>query len=163
MHWLRRAIGVIFALGVAIGAGLLFLPAAALVDPSTRAASFALVRLAAAAVADTGLAGGLDEPGLAELTGFVWTAAMTVCAAPVVAVALLGEIAKVHAFLWYAGAAGVAAASAPWVLRAAFHLPGPAGDNSMELRFALVFFLTGLFSGAVYWALAGRSADGRRA
>jgi hypothetical protein len=37
MVWLRRGIGVIFAMAVAIGAGLVFLPVVALVDPVTRA------------------------------------------------------------------------------------------------------------------------------
>ncbi len=46
MVWLRRAIGVIFATAVAIGAGLVFLPVAALADPVTRAAGFALIQFA---------------------------------------------------------------------------------------------------------------------
>ncbi|MCI0735777.1 MAG: hypothetical protein L0Y50_05820 [Beijerinckiaceae bacterium] len=150
-------------MGVAIGAGLVLLPAAALIDPVTRASSFALIQFAAAAVADAGAADSFDDAGLAELTGVVWLAAMTVCAVPVVAVALLGEAAKVRAFFWYAGATGFAAASSPWVLRAAFRLPGAADYNSVELRFALVFFLTGLISGLIYWLLAGRNADGGRA
>jgi len=57
MGWLRRAIGVIFAMAAAIGAGLVFLPAAALIDPVTRAASFALVRFAAEALPDADVAG----------------------------------------------------------------------------------------------------------
>ncbi|MGA9215933.1 MAG: hypothetical protein WBZ54_11920, partial [Methylocella sp.] len=87
MVWLRRAIGVIFATAVAIGAGLVFLPVAALADPVTRAAGFALIQFAVWALADVDIA---DEPnggGLAALTRFVWMAVVTVCAVPVVAVA----------------------------------------------------------------------------
>lgn len=162
MRWIRRAIGVIFATGVAIGAGLLCLPVAALVDPVTCASSFAVIRFAIASVADAGLPDRFDDSDLAQLTGVVWTAAMAVCAVPVVAVALLGEVAKVRGVLWYAGATGMAAASAPWVLRAAFRLPGAADYNSVELRFALVFFLTGLVSGSIYWLLAGRNGNGQQ-
>ena len=158
MVWPRRAIGVIFAMAVAIGAGLVFLPVAALADPVTRAAGFALIQFAVRALADADIADGLSGGGLAALTGFVWTAFMTVCAVPVVAVASLGEVARVRALSWYSGATGLAAASAPWVIRATLHLPRAAGYNFVELRFALVFFVAGLISGSVYWLLAGRNA-----
>lgn len=92
MVWVRRGIGVIFAMAVAIGAGLVFLPVAALADPVTRAAGFALIQFAAWALADADIADGLDGGGLPALTGFVWMAVMTVCVVPVVAVASIGEI-----------------------------------------------------------------------
>ena len=154
----RRAIGVIFAMAVAIGAGLVFLPVAALADPVTRAAGFALIQFAAWALADADIADRLDGGGLPALTGFVWMAVMTVCVVPVVAVASIGEIARVRALPWYAGATGLAAASAPWLIRVTLHLPRAAGYNFAELRFALVFFVAGLISGSVYWLLAGRDA-----
>lgn len=158
MVWPRRAIGVIFAMAVAIGAGLVFLPVAALIDPVTRAAGFALIRFAVWALADADIADGLNGGGLAAVTRFVWMAVVTVCVFPVVAVASLGEIARVRALPWYAGATGLAAASAPWLIRAALHLPRAAGYNFVELRFAFVFFLAGLVAGSVYWLLAGRDA-----
>jgi hypothetical protein len=163
MSWLRRLIGVIFAIGVAIGAGLLLLPLMAFVDPVTRSSGFALMELAVAAIVDAEVVDGLDSTSLTELTGFMWTAVMTVCVAPLVAVALIGEVAKVRAFAWYSGATGIVAASAPWLIRVALRLPRAADYSSLELRFALIFFFTGLISGSVYWFLAGRSADGRRA
>ena len=158
MVWPRRAIGVIFAMAVAIGAGLVVLPVAALVDPVTRAAGFALIQFAVWALADADIADGLYGGGLAALTRFVWMAVVTVCVVPVVAVASIGEIARVRALPWYAGATGVVAASAPWLIRAALHLPRAADYNFVELRFAFVFFLAGLISGSVYWLLAGRDA-----
>jgi hypothetical protein len=60
MVWLRRAIGVIFATAVAIGAGLVFLPVAALADPVTRAAGFALIQFAVRALADADFVDGLN-------------------------------------------------------------------------------------------------------
>jgi len=162
MSWLRRLIGVIFAIGVSIGAGLLFLPLVAAVDPVTRSSGFALMQLAIAAILDTAVLEGDDNSGLTELTSFMWMAVATVCVAPLVAVALIGEAARVRAFAWYSGATGMGAALAPWLIRAALRLPRAANYSFAELRFALIFFLTGAISGSVYWFLAGRSADGRR-
>jgi hypothetical protein len=51
----------------------------------------------------------LDCGCLPELTHFVWLAVMTVCVVPVVAVAAIGEVARVRALSWYAGATGLAA------------------------------------------------------
>ena len=158
MVWPRRAIGVIFAMAVAIGVGLVFLPIAALIDPVTRAAGFALIRFALWALADADNADGFYGGGLAAVTRFVWMAVVTVCVVPVVAVASIGEAASVRALPWYAGATGLAAASAPWLIRAALHLPRAADYNLVELRFAFVFFLAGLIAGSVYWLLAGRDA-----
>jgi hypothetical protein len=124
----------------------------------TRAAGFALIQFAVWAVADADIVDGLNGGGLATLTRFVWMAVVTVCVVPVVAVASIGEIARVRVLPWYAGATGLAAASAPWLIRAALHLPRAAGYNFAELRFALVFFVAGLISGSVYWHLAGRDA-----
>jgi hypothetical protein len=103
MVWLRRATGVIFATAVAIGAGLVFLPIGALADPVTRAAGFALIQFAVWELADADIADGLDCGGLFALTRFVWIAVMTVRVVPVVAVAAIGEVARVRALSWYGG------------------------------------------------------------
>ena len=158
MTGLRRLIGVIFAIGVAIGAGLLFLPLAAFVDPVTRSSGLALMQLAVAAIVDAEVVDGLDDFSLTWLTGFMWMAVITVCVAPLVAVALIGEFAKMRTLTWYGGGTGIVAASAPWLIRVALRLPRAVEYSSVELRFALVFFFTGLLSGLVYWFLAGRSA-----
>jgi hypothetical protein len=160
MGWLRRAIGMIFATAVAIGAGLVFVPFAVLADPVTRAAAFAFTQYAVLAL-DEDFAAGLADGGFPLLARFVWMAVVMVCAVPVIAVGLIGEIARVRALSWYASATGLAAASSPWFIRASLHLPRAADYNFAELRFALVFFLGGLISGSIYWLLAGRDADGR--
>jgi hypothetical protein len=162
MVWARRWIGVIFAMAVAIGAGLVVLPVAAVIDPVTRAAGFALIQFAAFAFADMDIADGPNFEGLAALIHLVWKAVMTVCAIPVVAVASIGEVAGVRALSWYAGATGLSAASAPWLVRAALHLPRATDYNFAELRFALVLFISGLIAGSVYWLLAGRDAGARQ-
>jgi hypothetical protein len=163
MSWLRRLIGVLFAIGVATGAGLVFLPLVAFFDPVTRSSGVALMELAVAATVDAEVLEGLDTNSLTALTSFMWMVVMSVCVAPLVAVALIGEVAKVHWFVWYAGGTGAVAASAPWLIRAALRLPRAGDYNSVELRFALIFFFTGAISGSIYWFLAGRSAGNRRA
>jgi len=163
MSWLRRIIGVLFAIGVAVGAGVLFMPLVAFVDPVTRSSGFALMQLAVAATVDAEIVRGLNSHSFTELTSFMWTAVMSICVAPLVAVALIGEAAKVRAIAWYAGATGATAACAPWLIRAALRLPRAGDYNSVELRFALIFFITGLISGSIYWFLAGRNAGGLRA
>ncbi len=145
---------------VSIGTGLVFVPVATLVDPVTRAASFALTQYAVLSL-DADFAAGPAGSELAMLTRFIWIAVVAVCAIPVIAVALIGEIARVRTFFWYAIATGFVAASAPWLVRATLHLPRAAGYNFAELRFALVFFLGGMISGSIYWLLAGRDAGGK--
>lgn len=159
MGGLRRGISVMFATMVAIGAGIVFVPVAVLVDPVTRTAGLALTQYAILVLNEAvpaGPAGG----DFALLSRFVWAAAVSVCAVPVMVVAWIGEIAKIRASIWYAIATGFVAASAPWFIRATLHLPRVAGYNFAELRFALVFFLGGLISGSVYWLIAGRNAGG---
>ena len=151
---------MIFAASVAIGAGLVFVPVAALVDPVTRAAGFALIQYAVLAL-DADFAAGPEGGDFALLARFVWMAVVMVCAVPVVFVALIGEIARVRTLFWYAIATGCVAASAPWLIRATWHLPRVADYNFAEMRFALVFFFGGLVSGSVYWLLAGRDAGGK--
>lgn len=159
MGWIRRAISVVFALLTAIGTGLIFLPVAVLADPEFRSASFAFVQFALAGeLLDRGGWDEFDDERFAALIHFIWTALMAVCAIPVVCVALLGEIAKVRAMAWYAGATGVTAALTPWFIRAALRLPRASAYNFAEMRLAFVFLLAGLLSGSVYWILAGRSA-----
>ncbi|WP_051953205.1 hypothetical protein [Methylocapsa aurea] len=156
MNGLRRAIVLLFGAAIAIAAGLIVFPMAALVDPVTREAGYALAEFTFFAFTRSqidGLSMG-EEEGLFH---FVWAAVMAICVAPVVFAALIGEIARVRSFLWYAGATGFIAACAPWVIRAAFHTQRATSASPDELRFAIVFFFTGIVSGAVFWFIAGNS------
>jgi hypothetical protein len=155
MSWLRRTIVWLFGIAVAIAAGLAVLPLAALLDPATRHAGSALAGLAIFAITRTGL----DPSSAGEamrLAQLVWAGAMAICVMPIVLTVLIGEIARVRSFLWYAGATGLLAAAAPWLLRAAFHSHKAGSASPEELSFAFVFFLTGVFSGTVFWLIAMR-------
>ncbi|WOJ89033.1 hypothetical protein RZS28_14650 [Methylocapsa polymorpha] len=162
MNRIRRAIVVSFGIAIAIAAGLAVLPVAALIDPVTRDAGFALAEVAFFALTRVDL-NELSRADTAGLLHFAWTAVMAICVMPLVFAVLLGEIAKVRSFFWYAGATGFIAASTPWLIRGAFHTHRVTSASPEELRFALVFFFTGMVSGAVFWFIAGGSEGERHA
>jgi len=74
MGWLRRTISVIFATAVAIGVDLVFVPVAALIDPVTRGAGFALTQYAVLALDSDFAVGRLAEilPCLPNSSGWRW-------------------------------------------------------------------------------------------
>lgn len=161
MNGLRGAIMGLFGFTVAVSAALVVLPIALLLDPATRRAGAAFVQFGLFHLAEAGL----DDSSAfaaAELARFLWSAVIVVCVLPLALTALLGAAARVHALAWYAGATGVIAAAAPWIARAAFGGMRAVGASAAELRFALVFFLTGAASGLVFWLIAGRAASERR-
>jgi len=161
---IARTIVIIAALAVAIAAGLVFLPVAALVDPVTRAAAaaFSVCRIFALLVASFSWVGPDRAAGAFVLA--LWTIAVTICVAPVVVVALIGEVAGIASGLWYVAATGLLAAGLPWIVRARHF--GPAGADAaagaVEGRLALVFFLTGALSGFLYWLSPGAGRRERR-
>jgi hypothetical protein len=149
---LRRVIMVFFGLLVGVAAGLILLPVAIALDPTARQAATALADFAFSSMVESSA-----DPVFAaiELTRFVWSALVAVCIAPLAITVLVGETAQARSLLWYVGGTGLLAASAPWVARAAFNTTRMFSASPDELRFALPFFLTGAFSGLVYWALCG--------
>ena len=157
---LARTILVIVALAVAVAVGLVFLPIAVFVDPVTRAAGAAfstwgIFALLAASFSWIGPDRAADVLLLA-----LWTIAVTICVAPVLVVALIGEVAGIASSLWYVGATGLLAAGLPWIVRAR-HLDDARADaaaSAIEGRLALIFFLSGACSGFIYWLIAGRGA-----
>ena len=157
MNWLRRAIGVIFALAIAFGAGLIFVPIAIIADPVTRAAAFAFTQIALWGV-DLDLADGGGSSSIDLIVDLAWVVLVTVSALPVAVIGLIGEFARVRTFYWYAGGTALVAAASPWFIRLGLHLPRAGQYNMAELRFALIFFFGGLLSGSIYWLLAGRNA-----
>jgi hypothetical protein len=158
MRSLRRAVIILFGLAIAIGSGLLILPVAALIDPVTRNAGFALAEFVVVALTSAWADGSPGEGDWVVHLG--WVAIVSICVMPLVFAVLLGEIARVRSLFWYAGATGFIAASTPWVVRAGFHLSKASSASPEELRFAVLFFFVGLVSGSVYWFVAGGSGPG---
>jgi hypothetical protein len=149
---MRRLIVVIIALAVAITAGLLFLSVAGLAVPATRELA-----------ADAGIGAflsmmasifGPDGPNpmvAVAVGGFVALLAALLLLPPVL-VALVGEVAGLRSYVWYAGGAGVLTMAIAWMGQ-------PAGErlDAADGKIMLLLFLTGAVSGLVYWAIAGRS------
>jgi hypothetical protein len=158
----RRFIVMTFGFTLAAGAGALFLPIAALFDPVTRDAG-----LGATMAGIFAMLGNLAEDAEPEAAiwalGFVfWAILIATCVAPLAAAALIGEIAGMRGWIWYAGASGFLAAASPWIARAAHGLERARSANALEGRFALLFFLTGVVTGGVYWLIAVRGARPER-
>jgi len=142
---MRRLISVTVGLLVAIAAAVLVLPILVLFDPAMRESIWiASLR---------GLDGLADAESVRSIPALfmwpLWNVVVAVCVLPVVLAALVGDIAHLRGFAWYAGAAGFFAAPMPWVIAA----PLPEAES---MRGSLSFFLVGVLAGAVYWALAGR-------
>lgn len=144
---------------VAAAAGMIFLPIAALFDPTTREAAAALSMAGFFAAFDAVL-DGAPEDAIAAFGFLLWAVSVAVCVAPLAIAALLGEITRVTAYTWYAGVSALLAAASPWIARAAYRLDRAEHMSAVEGRFALLFFLTGTLTGSVYWLIAVR---GRRA
>jgi hypothetical protein len=155
---LRRLVIMTFGFILAAGAGALFLPIAALFDPVTRD-----LGLEATIAGFFATLGNLAQDGEANAAiwalGFVfWAAMIATCVAPLAIASLIGEVAGVRAWAWYAGASGFLAAASPWIARAARGLERARSANALEGRFALLFFLTGTVTGSIYWFIAVRGA-----
>jgi hypothetical protein len=155
---LRRLIVMSFGFVIASGIGAAFLVMSALFDPVTREAGLAVTLAGVFAAMDEALNNG-DPEGAAAALGFVlWATVIATCAAPLAIAALIGEAARVRSFVWYSGAAGVLAGASPWIARAARGLERAQSASPAESRIALLFFLTGALTGAIYWLIAAPSA-----
>jgi hypothetical protein len=159
MGFLRRAL--IVAVGILCAATLAFivLPVAIIVDPQIIGSNPAWV----AADIVAGILQANDPERLTASVHFVWTAMMTVCALPLVIAGLTGEIARARSWLWYAAGTGLVSAGLPLAIRLGLGSPAlrrqaDAATQSIEHRLLLLFFLTGVISGTLYWLIAGRTA-----
>jgi hypothetical protein len=155
---IRRFLVMVFACLIATGVGAIFLPVAALFDPTTREAGFQASLAAFFAIIDD--IDRYDAPNFAAsaISFLFWAVVVGVCAAPLAIAALIGEVANARSWTWYAGASALLAAASPWIARASRGLENVHRGNAVEGRFALLFFLTGVVTGTVYWLIAVRGA-----
>ncbi len=155
----RRLVVMSFGFVIAAAAGVVFLPLAALFDPTTRDAGLAVTIASLFAAAIDALHDNPPDDALAALGFVLWAVGVATCAAPLAIAALIGEAAGVRGFTWYAGVSAVLAAASPWIARVARGSPRAGEMTDAEGRFALLFFLTGALTGAIYWLVAVRGAS----
>jgi hypothetical protein len=151
---LRRLIVMAFGFVIAAGVGAVFLIVSALFDPSTREVGLASVVAGLFAVVGEALNEGEPEQAFAALSFVVWAVIIATCAAPLAVAALVGEAAGARSLVWYSGVSGLLAGASPWIARAARGLERAHHLNEAESRLALLFFLTGALTGAIYWLIA---------
>lgn len=155
---LRRLTVMTFGFVIASGVGGLFLVLSALFDPATREAGLAPVIAGLFAIIDEALMDGDPERAAAALGFILWAVVIGTCVAPLAVAALIGEAAGARSLVWYAGLSGVLAGASPWIARAAKGLERAQSVNEAESRLALLFFLTGALTGAIYWLIAAPPA-----
>jgi hypothetical protein len=152
---------VIFAgLVCGVAGGVIALPVLALMDPVTREAGFVMFTTGILALIDNAI----EPDGVAaSLLLLLHGVALAICVAPLGVAALLGELARVRSWFWYACCSGGLAAAMPFLLRLWMGLERrtAAPDSTIavtESRFLLLFFFVGLVAGTIYWLIAGRNA-----
>jgi len=163
---LRRLIVMCFGFVIAAGVGAVFLVLSALFDPATREAGLGPFLGGLFAVIGEALDDGDPEQAAAALGFVIWAVVIATCAAPLAVAALVGEAAGARSFVWYSGVSGVLAGASPWIARAAKGLERARQMSEAESRLALLFFLTGALTGAIYWLIAapaGKKAPAREA
>ncbi len=151
---LRRILVMCFGFLIAASAGALFLPLAALFDPLVRQVGLEAAVSGFFAILDQATREGDPASGVATLGAVFWTILIAVCVAPLAFAALLGEMAGIRSWTWYIGVSGFLAAASPWIARATQGLARRGHPSPLEIRIALLFFLTGATTGAIYWLIA---------
>jgi hypothetical protein len=154
-----RLVIILTGFAVAVGVGSVFLVLAALFDPATRDAGFVATMNGIFLIVEEALGDGAPEEAVFALAAAARAVVVAVCVAPLAVVALIGEAARARALVWYSGACGLLAAAAPWIARAARGLDVMRVGSPVEGRFALLFFLTGIVTGAIYWLIAAPAKD----
>ena len=160
---MRRLLVMVFAFLTASCSGVLALALLVLFDPTTRETGFVVALNGIFHILDEAMQNG-DPANLIE--GFfagTRAIAIAVCVAPLVFVAVIGAAMGLRQIAWYSGVSGVLAGASPWIARAALGLDQTHEASPVETRIALLFFLTGAFTGALYWSIAvpkDRASDG---
>jgi hypothetical protein len=151
---LRRLLVMTFGYLIAVGVGAIFLVISALFDPSTREAGFVAVMSGLFAAVDEAIVDGDPSQAVSALSYVLWAVVIATCAAPLAVAALIGEAAGAGSLVWYSGVSGLLAGASPWIARAAKGLDRAQSVTDAEARLALLFFLTGALTGAIYWLIA---------
>ncbi len=156
---MRRIAIMLTGFAIAVGVGSVFLVVASLFDSATRAAGFVATMNGIFLIVEEALGDGAPEDAFLALAAAARAVLVAVCVAPLAMVALIGEAAGARTLVWYSGGCGLLAAAAPWIARAARGLEVSRIGSPVEARFALLFFLTGVVSGAICWLITAPAKD----
>ena len=160
MGHIGRIFVILTGLACGVAGGVIALPVLAIMDPVTREAGFVMFTTGLTALIDSDVE---PEDAAASLLLLLHSVALAICVAPLGVAALLGELARLRSWFWYACCSGGLAAAMPFLLRlvAGVDRGGATPETpaaTAESRFLLLFFLVGLITGTIYWLIAGRSA-----
>ena len=158
MDAISRFLIIFAALLCAAATAAMSMPFLAFIDPMVREAILMIVMgtlLTALGAPPTQA----DAAGL--LLQLMRGSTLAICIAPVMMAALIGELARLRSWLWYACCSGLIAAAMPFDLRPWSEAKRVAGGHEtaampLEIRFMLLFFIVGLIAGTIYWLIAGR-------
>lgn len=151
---LRRLLLIAFGFLIASGSGVLALVIAALLDPATLETGLIVAMNGIFYIFDEAMKSGDPGDTIAALFDGARAIAIAVCIAPLALAVTIGEAVDARQPIWYAGVSGVLAGASPWIARAALGLDKAREATPVETRLALLFFLTGVFTGALYWLIA---------
>ena len=161
MQHIGRVLIIFVAIACGAAAAIIALPILSLTDPVTREAG--VILFIGSIISSFTVATGPEDVAGAMLM-LMRVVTLAICIFPLALAALIGELGRLRGWLWYACCTGLVAAAMPWALRAGIasrrlteRAPGPDATQA-ETRFMLLFFLTGIIAGTVYWLIAGRNA-----
>ena len=95
---------------------------------------------------------GVDPDAIGQFLGLIWLVAIGVFLAPLILIALIGELFGLTSWLVYVFGAGALFAAVPILF------PGDPATHGWPANAALGFAATGFAAGFVYWLVAGRGA-----
>lgn len=87
------------------------------------------------------------------LVAFFFNVAPVLTFLPAVAVAAIGEVAKINSFLYYVIAGGFAAVMMPLIAA-----PEGIESSTYSAQYFVIIATAGFVGGGVYWLIAGRNA-----
>lgn len=160
MGRLGRILVILVGMACSVAAGVIAMPALAIMNPVTREAGFTLFTTTILALMDSAIE---PEDAAASFLLLAHGVTLAICFAPLAVATLLGELAGVRSWFWYACCCGFLAAAMPFLLRlwTGLERRTMAPDSTTataENHFLLLFFFVGLITGSIYWLIAGRNA-----
>ena len=158
---LRRLLVTGFAFLTASCSGVLVLAIGLIFDPTVRETGLVAAVNGIFYILDETMRTG-DPSNLVD-PFFAAARAIAVCVAPLAFAVLIGEAMGLRPLAWYSGVSGVLAGASPWIARAAMGLEQTREATAIETRIALLFFMTGALTGALYWLIAVPKAQDKSA